>query len=434
MKKNIINKEFIWLILILLSFAYELPIITISSYDRLNPRIFDFLAIFGIMYFYPKRFLNLKSEETYLKIWVLLILWFTICAFIWVLFFLPKELGQYSIYRIIKYIESLMVLLIISKLDINKPQKKIIIYTMILAGIFTSFFALLEHLGLINMEKYYIGTGFLMGPYSESYFQIGQYLPLFFSFTYYEFIFSKRNIKDILLLANIGLIIYILLNVGSRTGIGYLILIILVSPIITKGKRKKCLVFIIFVIVFISLAALNHLINLKELKIVSRIEMLEMNKRYEEDSMKERMLYPFKFRVSEYQAGWKLLIIGAGFYVSARDVGLGYYFPRIDYGYHSIYLFPLEQSGVIGFTLFTIFIVLVFRYFMIKHKTYVGIDYELLLAVFAYYIAMLIIGIGGHNFWQGFASGNVNTLILISIILAFKKSVYANKIAYKEEK
>ena len=402
--------------IVVLSFSYENQIITVSSYDRLNPRLFDLVVLIGLMFIFPKYLLYIKKTDFYIKIWIILVIWFLLCALIWGVFLLPKELGAFSIHRALKYMQGLVPITIFNLKNINISEKRILRLSMIWSGILLSLYSVFEYTGLFGI----IENDGILGPFKESYFQLSQTAPVYFSLCYYSYAFENSIRKKIALIIISFLIIVPLFLSGSRTGIAYVVIIVIVSIIYKKDIWKSFLIYLL--ISFIAAIFLHYYsgIDIKNAPTLSRIEQLE-RKVDKTDNIISRLSYPLTFSPNKYEAGNLLFLIGAGFNVATADLGFGYFRPRIDYGFHSMYLFPLEQAGILGLILFIIFLFCIIKKYHIEKKR-VLIKEDLIFngAGFAYFISMLFIGIGGHNFWQGFASGNVNTLILIFMIISLK--------------
>lgn len=413
------SSELIWLMLLIFSFSYELPLVKLFPYDKMNPHLYDIVVIFGLIFILPRYAFKLNHLNNYIKAWSLLIIWFTICTVFWYIFGMSHELLKYSLYRLLKYYEGLIPIIILGLRIIEYEEKRKIRKAFIATGIFISLYSLIEYTGFLNI----IRNDGVLGAYGESYFQIAQTIPVFFAVSFNSYIYNNNLIKKIgLILVSILISIPIFLA-ETRTGL-LLTTFIIMSSIIFF--RKGTLLILISGVILISL--LNILpegkkFEPRELPVIMRMERLENS--YETgDRIIDRIIAVARFSHNRYQAGWLLYLFGGGFNVAPADIGFGYYFPRIDYGFHSIYLFPLEQAGFIGLILFLIFISLIlFEYYRKRNLSLRKDDLIYLRSGFSYFIAMLIVGIGGHNFWQGFASGNVNTLIMILIILSLKINI-----------
>ena len=117
--------------------------------------------------------------------------------------------------------------------------------------------------------------------------------------------------------------------------------------------------------------------------------------------------------------GPRLLATGGGFYVVPleRDGKLKY---RKGYGNHNIFLFPLEQAGLIPFVLALIMwyrLISLLRRFSTDRK-FPNFSRGLSRSIYIYLIAMLLVGIAGQVFWFGFGTENFTAFQVMMFIFA----------------
>jgi len=114
-----------------------------------------------------------------------------------------------------------------------------------------------------------------------------------------------------------------------------------------------------------------------------------------------------------------ILLVGAGFYVAPVYVD-GHEKYRVGYGFHNAYLFALEQSGIIGFVLFLIFLFSMGTYLVRARRRNFGYEGDFGNATLAIFLAMLVIGWIGLGFWLGFTGFLPVYLILIYILGGYR--------------
>ena len=90
--------QFLWLCALILSFCYELPIYYLTSMDRLNPRLFDLVAVAGVyILLFQNRGLRSPWRNPIFKWWFWLVIWFSVCAAIYAAAWFPWDAaGKYS--------------------------------------------------------------------------------------------------------------------------------------------------------------------------------------------------------------------------------------------------------------------------------------------------------------------------------------------------
>ena len=184
MKKEKILKY--WLILLFLSFAYEKPILVLTSIDRINPRLFDFVTILG---FFILPLVIKKSNHSINPVfrrWKYLVYWFGVCALLSVIFYgFPTQINSYILFSYVKYLQELFVLFLVAKITITIIPLEEIINTVIISGIFVLIYSFYElYYGEFGPLEYapgkyvYKPEGVIWGPFGNTYFHIANFLPL----------------------------------------------------------------------------------------------------------------------------------------------------------------------------------------------------------------------------------------------------------------
>ncbi len=414
--------HFVWLCSLVLSFAHELPLAYLTPFDRTNPRLFDVLSLIGVVVLCSKETRTGKFPRPF-SLWSALIIWFCFCAIIWAIF-LPPNYGNIAVFRALKYVQGLIVVFIALQIPIDEKRKKVLQSMMVFGGLYIATFCVFQYVRgdtLIQVrDGLFVDVGLrnLTGPFGASYFQLAQTSSLFFIFSLFQSLQAKSLPMRFVYLAASCFISWPLFASGSRTGLGLFVVSLLVAIVVERRLRRTVLALGIVLIGFI-LIGFGHWVEL--LMSGNTLQRAVNMRDGSANGLANRLLAVIHFPLSTYAAGALVLAIGGGFYVAPVVInGVDLY--RIDYGLHSFYLFPLEQGGVLAFTLFIYFIISSFRHLQISRNTRNSTDRNFANATFAYFVATLVAGIGGHNFWQGFGSGNVNTLILLIVMLALNPS------------
>ena len=400
----------LWLYLVFISFFYELPVFVIS-FDRLNPRLLDIAFIIGLFIRGDKLF-N-KTRNVIYHSWSKIVLWFSLCAIISVMFLTPSNAKLYSLLAIVRYIESLLLIKMVLSVDFDK---KILLRSAFVGLIFDSMYCIyqLSHPAVRELTPgNFVEVDYLTGPLSSSYFEIAQLLPLaFIVIVSLSHQVTTSSFKRLLIQIISVLLCWPLLFTGSRTGL-ILMLVTILTYFVSSGLRGVAFLSLLTVLGFGLFQRFDS--DSSQLYTITRALFLEEE---EDGSVDDRLEVTRVFDFQNYDNALVMPFVGAGFNVAPIN---GH--NRIDYGVHSMYLYPLEQAGIVGFILFLSFLVCCLKHFY-KGKR----SDTFVLGAFSYLIAMMVTGIGAHNFWREFSSGNINTFILLVFCLAlkFNKNKYEN--------
>jgi O-antigen ligase len=412
--------QFHWLCALILSFAYEKPLVYLTSFDRTNPRLFDVLVAIGLLSILPRLQSRPNLPQPF-KIWAILVAWFCLCAVIWATGLLPWEYGALSLFRAAKYVEGLLAVYMVSCIPLDARRKRILQSMIVVGGVFIALYCIPEYLHggstvVVRQDlEVQMGAGSFAGPFGASYFQLAQTSSLFLIVALGFFLSAQTRLLRFLGPIIAAFIAWPLLFCGSRTGLGLLLLSVSSLFVLEKRLRRTMLAL---AILLLAVAFLYNPDTIFETvqggTTIQRLQGSEGGA----NSLEDRMGLILTFSASSYRAGYLLPIIGAGFNVAPRSTGGGNYYYRVDYGVHSIYLFAIEQAGVLGLILFLWFIVATVKALRKSIAQREPADFYFAKALLAYFLATLIVGIGGHNFWQGFDSGNFNTCLIIVLMVA----------------
>jgi O-antigen ligase len=415
--KIINNKYNLWVFLLFFSFAYEKPLLIISSLDKVNPRLFDLVLFFGLFFLLKH---PIKYNNRIFKLWSYIIFWFTFCCFLGlVIFSFPINVKQLMIYFLFEYYKGLFIILIFLTIPKNQDTLKSVILGIIVGGLFVSAYCVYEFTTgvtevLLTEGKSLIKpAGMVWGPYIGSYFEIAVYLPFAITISLVTSLYLKGKNKILLLTLTIFMSWPIFFT-GSRTAIFLFLLCLIIISIFSI--KKSFSVILSFTIIIIMLSSFTNYLDFiyKGNETIDRLQRFESGKQ-EFNSVSSRLSILTQHDIYLYDEATLLPLIGGGFYVVPME---GKY--RVGYGIHNIFLFPLEQSGIIGLILFIIFVYITFSVLwkglrlIDKNK----LEYWFVLGVLVYFVASLLIGLAGHTFWRGFTTYNFNTLRILSLVIA----------------
>lgn len=406
-----LNKYKIWVILMLASFAYQLPFVVLTSMDRLNPRLYDLFFIWGLFLFWNK--LLKPIDNSVVKIWRKMVILMTFCCLVYA-FLIPPTTYAYSLFYLFKYIEGYFVLkmLFANRKLINVDLVEKII---ILGGVFVALYSFPQSLRSITIEMEIAPGKFLIlppgsftGPFA-SYFALSQFSTISTLFSINRLIRTRNKKQKIFLLFVTFLVAFPAFSNGSRTGL-FLLLFSTIAFFLLSKKINYLFSLIIVMIGFLFYFSASKNMNIgdylkNENYTISRIEQLNNDER---QSIIGRLTFYDIFHLSDYDYGILMPICGSGFYVSPRN---GIY--RIGYGFHNNYIFSFEQMGILGLIFF---IMLLFRTIRLSHKY--RFTNELSLPVCSLVLAYLILNFAGQTFWHGFGNGEINTLLIFIMALS----------------
>lgn len=413
-----INRYKIWIWLLFFSFAYEKPVFIISSLDKVNPRLFDIVLLMGILLTFSKK---TKYKNPVFRQWALIVFWFTIVVALGVIFYpFPWSVKQFMFYFLFEYYKGLLAIWIFLSIPKNYYSLETIVHALIAGGIFVAAYCVYEFNAGIS-EVIIAGdnvmrkpAGMVWGPYIGSYFEISVFVPMAFSIAYVLTLHSKGKNKILMIMVTL-FISWPILFTGSRTTI--FLWLLTLSIIILISLKKNIWMLLTIATLFVGTITLTNKLDfffdVNKNETLSRMAYLEEDNHH--DSILNRMLLIASFSFEGYDQGEALPAIGAGFYVAPVN---GAY--RVGYGVHNIYLFPLEQAGVIGLILFFMFIYVSIKILRkgLKQLDKNSLSYWFIVAVYAYFVASLLIGISGHTFWRGFTTYNFNTLRILLLVVA----------------
>jgi hypothetical protein len=413
-----INKYNLWVWFLFFSFAYEKPVFIVSSFDRLNPRLFDLVLLLGLTFLFKNRSIY---KNPVFKQWITIVMWFTFVVLIGAFAFpLDWKVKMYMFYFLFEYYKGLLAIVVFLSIPQRYYSLEAIVSGLIAGGLFVAIYCLYEL--KVGVAETIVTDDIVLskpietvwGPFVGSYFEIAVFVPLVSSMAFVLLMHGKwlsRKIMSVLTL----FISWPVLFTGSRTAIFLFLLTIMIIVIV--NLRRSILVFIpLLLFTFSSLILTdtkNLLFDSDHNYTIERMLSLEQDNHH--DSILSRLLLFKDFNLDNYDYRDLMPFIGGGFYVAPVSGEA-----RVGYGIHNIYLFPFEQSGIIGVVFFILFIYVSIKILLEGLRTLDkgSLSYWFVVAVYAYFVASLIIGISGHSFWGGFSTGNFNSLRILLLVHA----------------
>ncbi len=214
---------FYWLCGLVLSFAYERPLVYLTPYDRTNPRLFDVMVVLGILTVLPTLRYRVRLPKAY-RIWAFLVGWFCFCAILSAIY-LPPTYGKFSLFFAFKYLVGLLVVYMALRIPLSADQKRILHGMMVLGGVFVALYCIPQYIagtGVVVVKEdleVQAGEGVLAGPFGASYFELAQYSSLSFACALTFFMTARSELMRLagpIVAAFIG---WPLLFSGARTGL-----------------------------------------------------------------------------------------------------------------------------------------------------------------------------------------------------------------------
>lgn len=399
---------------LMLSFAYEVPLVYITSRYRLNPRLFDIATISLIGYwvlFGQPRGWRLRLDHYMVKPWLALIGWFSFVCFTTAMF-VPMNIFVISGWYAFRYVVASLVLVIALSAPLSETQKRRMLWAGLIGGTWVSFYGMLQFTHVVSNVRYLptgyeisdIGADVVNSTLGPSYFHAGQFGILSGLIGLTLFRCSKGSART--LAAVLGPFSMIPAVVaGSRAG--FIGLIIAVGALGAQREYRKYLMTFVMGAVVAGVISLTYVGSLTKAR----------NEEGASSTPESRFMQgPITLKLVQDTVGPRMWLLGGGFYVT--PIGSKH---RIGYGVHNIFLFPLEQSGVIGFG---ISIWLWYRLWMgLRPSARRGAnttDAYFSAGMYAYLVALFVVGWGGQIFWLGFGNENLGVYQFLLFGLAMK--------------
>jgi len=427
------NWQLIWFCLVLLSFCYELTVLELFSADRANIRLFDIAFFLGVLTVYPNVRNRLSSKSKLYTTWRWIILVFAICAISWTPIF-PWEYARVSLFYIYKYGQGLFVLYLITKIEITSKQKRLLHFCVIIGGIVVATYAIPEYLRGGTSERVAVAgadkvvkitEGALLSCLGPTYFHIAMFCPLasVMAISYSQ---SMKNVLAKYLILAIGIFVsWPAFFCGARTGIAAVAICWGCLFLFGKSSLKVSVVIVLLIASVLLYIKNPDILSLETFKRKSlTMQRIEHFESVGKNTLSERITLTF-YKLSLYRwQGAAIPFIGAGLYIAPHTYASGYHYFRVDYGVHNLYLFAFEQGGLAAFILFFIFLFACRKSLKTMRKYYDNdTDKAFADGMYAFFYAIIIVGMAGQVFWMGFGTENFNAYLLILFALAIKPTL-----------
>jgi membrane-associated phospholipid phosphatase len=414
---------------LILSFFYELPIREVTSFDRINPRLFDVATLLGLVFIMPGVRRGSPVPRLF-EWWFAIVVWFVFCAMLWALAWFPwQEAGRFSLFYGARYLQGLLVIYLALRIPLSPRQKRCLHYAVVAGGVFVALYAIPEyvHRGVVRQiaggKVVNLMPGTLLGPLGTTYSHISGVSALAFAMSLALLVGSRARRGQWLLLAIALLVAWPGLVCGSRSGLLALGFVFFVALVYIPRLRTKMIKVGIVAVLLVGLLDIQ-MPSLKDIMSLSRTidRLMSIEESGTHDTIMERIgvgsgnIQGYTLDIYEWQS-WRLPIFGGGFYAVPvlRDGRLRY---RVGYGIHNGYLFPFEQGGAVAFMLFIGFLVVCFKSLCRMKRSLIPEDAAFATGIWLFFLPLLVSTWFGAPTWQGEGMVNFSTCVLLMLMLA----------------
>jgi hypothetical protein len=432
--------QFIWLCGLVLSFCYEIAIVEVTTLERINPRLFDFAFIIGILTVLPVLRATGPLSKVF-KRWAGLVAVFTTCALIWTVWLPLKEIG-YSLFYTVKYLEGLLAMYMVAKIPLTPRQKKIIHGMVIVGGIVVATYAIPQYLGggarrvLVESagKEAHAREGQLFSCLGPSYFHVAWFCSLS-SVMALVFFQSAKTFFSKLACLGLGLFVaWPAFFSGARSGVAMCLASWITLFILSKASFKTMVIVFVVGLLIFGAAFAPKMLTFETLveKSSSLQRLIGKEEAGSGGTITQRLTMGFRYTKAYAWQGWRLPFIGGAFYVVAVKQEDGSLKFRHAYGIHNMYLFPLEQGGIAAFILFFAFLVQCWKDTNKMRRSHIKEDVTFAVGMQSYFVGMCIVGLVG-GCWLGVSTANYMFYVVILFILASKASIDTEQAYYLSE-
>lgn len=422
------KQQIIWLIFLIFSFSYDIPLYDLTPFERVNPRLVDVATFFGMVFILPK-LKRVQRLPVLFKIWKVMVFWFVLCSFVWVIFWLPWQgVGMFSIFYALRYLQGLLLLYIALSIPISATQKKTIMLAVIGGGVFVAIYAIPEYIRgdtvryIAGGKAVYHASGTLFSSLGTSYHHLAGYSSLSFAVALSSLLVIKNKKNKALMIGVAFFVAWPALFSGARSGLLAIGMIFIMATFYLKSFRVHLfLIFVLFIPLLIIVASKTNISDLGS-QSMSMERLTKMGDIKQENEIGARFgIGNYGLDLYEWQ-GSRLLFFGGGFYVVPHSInGTTHY--RIGYGIHNSYLFPLEQGGVFAFIWFFVLLTVIYKKLNKLRKSPIKVDRAFATGMWMFFITQIASGFfGGNAIWQSVGMENFSNYILLTYAIASNKT------------
>jgi hypothetical protein len=418
-RRRLTSFEFFLIAFVVASFAYEIPLVYVTNLYKLNPYLFDVAALMLVSYWFlvgrNKGWrLSLALRNPLVAPWLAVVgtfFWATIVSATWV----PMRYYGYSVFYFLQYVEGLAVLLIVLAAPIDERAKRRLLWVALLGGTWVAFYAALQFFGIVGtarvipkgMEISLEGTG-IFSTLAPTYFHAG-FFSVVSTLVGFAVLQSSRG-----LLRPVAAVLTLFCTIPavvSGTRAAFLALGIALFAVVLQREHRRYIAT--WMMAALVLGTVNFFYS-------GSITMDRIEGYRPVASVHDRILGPLVQIAEEMEEHFPIMAIaGGGFYV----VPIGDRW-RMGYGIHNLYLRPLEQGGVASFIASIWLWIRLGTHLRRRRQTpsVSALDEHFRIAMFGYFVALLIVGWAGGFFWLQGGTEHLNSYLILMLGLALSET------------
>jgi len=414
--------EFFLIAFVIASFAYEIPLVYVTNFYKVNPYLFDVAAVMLFCYWLlvgrAKGWrLSLALRNPLVLPWLVIVgtfFWATLVSATWV----PTKHYAYSLFYFAKYVEGLAVLLIVLAAPLDERAKRRLLWVALLGGTWVAFYAVLQFFGIVGTTRV-IPKGFevlqegkgIFSTLGTTYFHAGWFSVISTLIGVTIFV-NGRGLARLAALVITPFCAIPAVVSGTRAalfGLG------IATFVFATGRETRRYLGTWVLGMFLA-ASINFFYS--QSITMQRIERIEETGGRQ--SPQGRLINPLGQIVGEMTEHFPIMAIaGGGFYVVPRH---GKW--RHGYGIHNIFVRPLEQAGILSFVASI--------WLWIRLGTHLGrrrrtpaanaLDERFRFAMFSFFVALLVVGWGGQTFWLDHGTEHLGSYMVLLFGLALTET------------
>jgi len=435
-RERFFTKDFFAVLFLLASCCYELPLFGLSGSYRADPRLFDFACLFALLVTAGdlRRTSQGKAEGRWIvRPLVFLLAAAAIATLATVLFMVPRNLARFPIFYLARYVQLVFAVWFVATARLSRRQTLSVLYLFLAAALVPLLVGILQYAGVVSTQRYLEGgepipvaEGRLTSVLGHHYAHYSMFslLVVVICFILWSSGSNRATWHQLLILASVTLGLAGIFMSGSRAGPYGLVLLVMVvalrSPFTQNWTKYFAITGLIVVTSFLlvdKVIAPEATVRFKD----SARELLpgtgERPRGRERSTVSERSMVGIRGIAAHLDYhGPIMLVYGTGFYASNLGGEI-----RKGYGIHSVPFFPLEQMGLPGFVAaIYLFASLLRRAHRFSRQGRSRLDSCAGDAMFAWWVIIVVVGLGGQIFWvyQGFANFCSLQLCMAALLLS----------------